>query len=419
MNCLTGSFSRETDVGEAEFSKASALIFDNLPCWTRVGLGLEHRPGGVQAIRAVACLQSLLDPDNRPLHVAATLKPLPGTDQYPVMLPPIGDEWTPLFTRGRREGQGMLLTEAILHNNPYPIRAMLIAGSNPLLTFPYVARQKQALKRLDFLAVCDLFMTPTAELADLVIPGADQLDNLELHDYGRTGSPYLGLMRPATSSPKGWPTWKLVFELARDLGLGNLFPWTDNQEALTYRLSGTNVKFSDLENSQSSTTAYDFQKSANQGWNTADGKVHYLSRELNATGHPGLPIPDALELPFETDEKFPFWLSTGDRVLAYQHGQFRGVPACKKLVPEPILDIHPQAAARLEIQSGEFVIVSTKYGKIEIKANLSAEMREDCLRMSHGWEQANANELTGLEHFDPISGFPWLRALPANLEKKL
>ncbi|MGB6065347.1 MAG: molybdopterin-dependent oxidoreductase [Desulfomonilaceae bacterium] len=408
-----------SDVTEAEFAKACGLIFENLPCWTRVGLGVEHRPGGVQTIRAVACLQSLLDTDNRPCHVAAPLKPLPGKDQYPRMPPPLGDEWTPLFTKGRREGQGMLLTGAILDSDPYPIRAMLIVGSDPLLTFPSVFRQKQALGKLDFLAVFDLFMTASAKMADLVIPGADQLDNMELHDYGRIGLPQLGLARPATSSPKGWPTWKLVFELSRYLGLDNLFPWGDNREALIYRLSETNVKFSDLENSQSSTAPYDFKRPSTKRWNTADGKVHYRSNELKATGQQGLPIPETLQLPTQTSRDFPFWLSAGDRVLAYQHGQFRGIPACRKLVPEALLDIHPKAAARLEIRAGEFVVVSTKYGKLEIRANLSPEVREDCLRMSHGWEEANANELTGLEHFDSISGFPWFKALPANIEKKL
>lgn len=406
-----------TDISEGEFSNAASLLFDHLPGWTRVGLGLEHRPGGVQTIRATACLQSLLDPDSRPAHVSAPLKPLPGADHYPHMPPWIGAEHAPLFTRGRREGQGMLLPKAILEDDPYPVRAMLIAGGNPMVTFPSVSRQQQALQSLDFLAVFDLFMTPTAKLADLVIPGADQLDNWELHDYGRIGMPCLGLMHPASLSPKGWPTWKLVFELAKKLGLRDLFPWHDNREALTYRLSGTDVALSDLEASLSSTAPYRFAQAAGTRWHTRNGKIHYRSDDLAATGNPPLPIPDAVDLPDRTDTDLPFWLSTGDRVAAYQHGQFRGIPAYEKLVPEPILDIHPTAAGRLQIQSDEMVVLSTKYGSIEIRANVSEEVRKDCLRMTHGWEQSNANALTGLEHLDAVSGFPWLRALPANVEK--
>jgi anaerobic selenocysteine-containing dehydrogenase len=295
---------------------------------------------------------------------------------------------------------------------------MLIAGSNPMVTFPRVGRQAQALRKLEFLAVFDLFMTPTAHLADLVIPAADQLDNLELHDYGRVGATYLGLMRPATTSPKGWPTWKLVFEMARSLGLGNLFPWEDNRQALAYRLTDTTVTVGDLEESESSTVAYTFDKPSSGRWHTSDGKVHYRSNDLYATGNPALPIPQAVDLPEQTDAEYPFWLSTGDRVAVYQHGQFRGIPAYESKVPEPVVDIHPNAADRLGIQSGELVVLSTRYGRIEIRAHVTPEVRDDCLRMIHGWEQGNANELTGLEHLDAVSGYPWLRALPGRVDRK-
>jgi len=85
---------------------------------------------------------------------------------------------------------------------------------------------------------------------------------------------------------------------------------------------------------------------------------------------------------------------------------------------EPLLDIHPDAAKGLQINEGDFVALSTGYGKIYVRANLNDDVRKDCLRMTHGWDEANVNKLTGLEYFDPISGFPWLRALPARVEKK-
>ena len=84
----------------------------------------------------------------------------------------------------------------------------------------------------------------------------------------------------------------------------------------------------------------------------------------------------------------------------------------------PLLDIHPDAAKGLQIKNGDFAALSTKYGKIRVRANVNDDLRRDCLRMTHGWEEANVNELTGLEYLDPISGFPWLRALPARVEKE-
>jgi anaerobic selenocysteine-containing dehydrogenase len=409
---------KHTGLTKAEFSEAGSLIFDNVPGWTTVGLGLEHRPGGVQTIRAVACLQSMLDPENRPAHMAARLKPLPGTDRYPPMNSPIGAHENVLFTKGRREGQGMLWDRAILDETPYPVKAMLIAGGNPMVTFPSVLRQGDALQKLDFLAVFDLFMTPTARLANLVFPAADHLDNMELHEYGRVGSPYLGLMRPATLSPIGWPTWKLVFELAQRFDMGDLFPWKDNNDAITYRLSETGVTLSDLENSPSATAAYEYQQPSNECWHTGDGTIHYRSNELLNTGDEALPVPESVGLPYETDETFPFWLSTGDRASAFQHGRFREIPAYRSLGPDPMVEIHPDAADGLGIRHGDLVIVATKYGNVEIRANLSTQVRKDSLRMTHGWEEASANLLTGMEYFDSISGFPWLRALPAKIERK-
>lgn len=407
-----------TGIRETDFYEAASLIFENLPGWILTGVGLELQPCGVQSIRAIASLQSILDPQNRPSPLSAVLKPLPSANQYPDMPDPIGAKEAPLFTNGCKEGQGMYLTRAILDNEPYPVRVMLIVGGNPILTFPDSRLHKKTFQKLDFLAVFDLFMTPTAQLASLVFPAADFLENLELHDYGQIGQPYLGLIRPVTRSKRGWPTWKLIFELARNLGLGDLFPWPDNRHAIMDRLSGSGIEFGELENSPFSTVLYKSGKTSGDNWNTPDGKVQYHSKVMETIGNPGLPTPSSLTLPFLPEEKFPFWLSTGDRVPSFQHTQFRRSPTYRAKMPEPFLDIHPDAATQLNIKNGDWVVLSTRHGKIDIRANLNDDIRKDCLRLTHGWEEANANELTGLKYLDPISGFPWLRALPANIERK-
>jgi len=401
-------------IPEDKFNDASSLIFENLPGWISTGLGLELNPCGVQSIRAIAFLQSLLDGPYSPTSSTYKLKPLPEKHLYPDRPHPIGAKEFPLYYQGNREGQGMYLARAILDHDPYPVKAMLIAGGNPVLSFPDSKTQAKALQALDFLAVFDLFMTPTAKLANLVFPAADFLENLELHDYGQGGRSYLGLIKPVAVTTQGWPAWKLIFELARKLGLGELFPWKENWEALMYKLSENGIGLSDLENSPSSTVGYkkdDYRK-------PPYSKIHYRSTELEKTGNPGLPALNSLRFPFVSDKKFPFRLSTGDRVPFFQHSQFRNCSTYRARMEEPFVDIHPDAAKELHIDNGNFVFLSTKYGEIRVRANLNEDLRKDCLRMTHGWEAANVNELTGLEHLDPISGFPWLRALPARVEKE-
>jgi len=407
------SLLEKTGIPEDKFNETSSLIFENLPGWIQTGLGLELIPCGVQSIRAIAFLQSLLDGPHPPSSSTYKLKPLPGKHLRPDRPHPIGAKEFPLYTHGNQEGQGMYLARAILDHHPYPVKAMLITGGNPILTLPDSKTQTRALRQLDFLAVFDLFMTPTAQLAHLVFPASDFLENLELHDYGQGGRPYLGLIKPVTLTTTGWPAWKLIFELARSLGLGELLPWQDNREALTYKLSEDGIDLSDLEDSPCSTVIYRNGEASRPPY----GKVHYYSRTLERTGNPGLPTLDSLSLPFIADERFPFWLSTGDRTPSYQHSQFRNCPTYRAKGEGPFLDIHPDAAKGLQIDNGDCVTLSTQYGKIYVRANVNRDLRKDCLRMTHGWEEANVNELTGLEYLDPISGFPWLRALPARVEK--
>ncbi len=407
-----------TGIDRPLFDKAASLVFANLPGWILTGLGLELQPVGIQAIRAVACLQSLLDPANRPYPVSAGLKSLPGRNSYPTLFSAIGAAQAPLYVQMWHEAQGMFLSRAILNDDPYPLRAMLVVGGNPMSTFPAYQEHKKALQGLDFLAVFDLFMTQTAQLADLVLPAADYLDNLELHDYGQIGYPYLGLIRPASLNPIGWPTWKLLFSLARELGLESLFPWEDNRDALIYRLSGGSVRIEDLESSPGGVVPYAAKDNPGESWFTPDGKVQYRSERLEAFGYSSVPDTACFELPYRTDREFPLWLSTGDRILAYQHSQYRQIPTYRNRAPEAFVDVHPETAANMDIGAGEPVFIITRYGRMEIRVNISDEVRTDCIRVPHGWDEANVNTLTGIEHFDPISGFPWLRAIPAKLRKK-
>lgn len=333
------------------------------------------------------------------------------------MVEPIGHTEAPLFTRRRGEGQAMFLPKAILHHDPYPIRAMMIVGANPLLTFPDPALQMRAFRQLDFLAVCDLFMTPTARMADLVLPAADFLDNLELHDYGQqAGRPYLGLVEPIMESGPGRPVWKWIFDLARQMGLQSFFPWNDNAAAIRYKLSDRTIGLADLKQSPASVVSYEADRPPFRD-EKAVKTVNFYSSAAQ-TINSGLPTPESLHLPYGTDADYPLWLSTGDKLSSFQHSQFR--MSSRHLVrhPQPAAEIHPRTAQSMNIADGDLIVVATRSGEISIPAAVSPQIRMDCIRISHGWEEANANALTDWTHCDPLSGFPWCRAIPARIKKK-
>ena len=406
---------RPTGITENQFQFAASLLFSHMPGWVQTGSGLELQPNGVQTVRAISSLLTILDPNAVTAPMYTRLNTLPNMDLYPPMPDPIGKVERPLFFSNLNQGQGMYLPQAILENTPYPVKAMVVVGGNPLMTFPSSPEYRKAFAKLEFMAVFDLFNTATARAADLVFPAASFLENLELIDYGRGGKPYLGLIRPAVESGFGWPTWKFIFRLAQTLSLENFFPWKENEEAIRYRMAPSGASLDDLLNSPSSTIGYSPEDRKPGQWNTSDKKVHYFSGLVAKTGNLPLPSPEAFQLPYRTDNEFPFWLSTGDRVLYFQHSQFRESPSCRVEMPDPVLDIHPDAASALGIGDGGKVRLATRHGSLDLKVRLTSEVRRDCLRLTHGWVEANANELTGLGHLDALSGFPWMRAVPARI----
>ncbi len=401
-----------TGISAALFDQAAAFILENGPTWIKVGLGLELQPAGVQTIRAVACLQGLIDPARRTLKPWGRLKPLPGRESYPRMPPAVGETEYPCFMAQKGEGQAMRLPRAILENDPYPVRSLFVAGANPMLTFPDPVLFEKALRSLDFLAVFDLFMTETARLADLVLPAVTHLEHVELHDYFKSGHPCLGLVRPVDVTGKGQAIATVILEMAKRLGLRELFPWDSNEQAIAERMRGSPVSYEDLAASPSLTVRYDAPEGG------PGPVIRFHSDALHEHGLSGIPGLESLAKPLEPDGDYPFFLSTGDKLAVYQHSQFRNIPRYRRLAPGPTLDMHPQAASGLGLADGEAVVVSTPWGRLEVCLAFDDGLRPDCLRLVHGWAQANVNRLGAYDHLDPVSGYPWLRAMPARICKR-
>jgi anaerobic selenocysteine-containing dehydrogenase len=116
-------------------------------------------------------------------------------------------------------------------------------------------------------------------------------------------------------------------------------------------------------------------------------------------------------------KEFPFYLSTGDRIPVFQHSQFHNIPVYRRLGGEPRLDVHPATAADLGLHNQQTVLLKSPFGSLEVEIALAGDLRRDCLRLRHGASEANANRLGSFDHLDPISGFPWLKAMPVRIDK--
>jgi thiosulfate reductase/polysulfide reductase chain A len=123
------------------------------------------------------------------------------------------------------------LWDAILHGSPYPVKAMVVMASNPRLTCANTTVVEEALKKLEFLVAADLFMTPTAEFADIVLPACTFLERTRFVTYDTHANHSWNVhsriaLSPKAVEPLGEPRsdWKIICELGRAMGYGEYFP---------------------------------------------------------------------------------------------------------------------------------------------------------------------------------------------------
>lgn len=389
-----------------------------------VGNGPEHHENGINNIRAVACLDAILGALDREggnrLVEGFKANHLTLYDEIPLEhLGPIGADRFPVLYGFRQECHTMTGINTILSGEPYPIRAMILTAANPALTNPNTLKVREALGSLDLFVVRDLFMTPTAELADYVLPAASFLERVELHTHAKYQ--VVTMTRNILKFPDVQDEYQFWHDLAHRLGIGEYFPWEDETELTRWILEPTDIS---LERAAAHPegieyTPIRYRKWEKEPFNTPSGKVEFSSQYLKDLGYPTLPEykpPAYLESP---DPEYPFVLITGARKLIYYHSRFRNIKRFRTAIPGPEVELHPEDAAALDVADGDSIRITSRIGSVEVPAKIKSavEILPGTLQMTHGWKEANVNLLTHDDRFDPISGFPLMKAVEVQVEK--
>ena len=351
--------------------------------------------------------------------------------RLPVDEEPVGADRFPLFRRlwgmVAPYGQQMVLPDVILTEKPYPIKAMIISGGNPAASWPDSEKLKKAFAKLEMLVVMDLFMSQTAELAHIVLPACTSLEMTGLaYNYGLTGGiPFVMLSKKIIElQGESWPDWKFYTELGRRMGYGEYFPWNSDEEIVDHFLKASSIRLKDLEEHPEGLwfgeRCYDIN--AKNQIRTPSGKIELYSQTLADLGYDPIPVyKEPTQSPNQSPElvkQYPLVLNTGARMVEYTHWQMRHVPELRKLVPDPIAEIHPDTAVRYGIRDGDLVIIETKKGQMKIKVKTTDDLLPGIISVPHGWaKELNQNVLTDMEPRDPVTGYPELRALACRIKK--
>lgn len=428
-----------TWIPEEKIQETARVYAQTKPACIQWGNALEHTRNSVQSARTLLILKALTGNLDAPGGNVGRAGPpimkagaLVLSNRFPDKRKEILSAQFPLAAMmGFVPPQ--LIIKAILGGEPYPIRMMFIQGTNPLLSYANAKETFDALGKLDFLVVSEIFMTPTAQLADLVLPAAT---NFEFDDIGHFGLPHgFILARPKVVDPPGkcWSDSKIMNELGRRLGFSEFF-WENMSQCLDEILNPAGLTFEDFKEMGILKGNWEYRSYEKDGFKTPSGKVEIYSQRFLDWGLDPLPSYREILEPSEgssgPDPKYPLIL-TSAKDAHYFHSAYRNIPSLRRLSPEPVVLIHPETASQRGIGEGDWVSIETQQGAIQQKAAFSTELDPRVLIGSigwwfpergdlelSGWKEANINILTSSSPpFDPTIGSTNLRAIPCQISK--
>jgi anaerobic selenocysteine-containing dehydrogenase len=388
----------------------------------------DQTANGTQNSRAFAVLQIITGNINVPGGWVISPRPYLGNVSLSGEGDPLGAAEYPLFVEvwGRKSPYGVvtMVPESI----PDILRAFLVVGGNPLLSMPDSNAFREAFRKLDLLVVFDMFMTETAKEAHYVLPACSHLEKWGVaYTYNVCHClPYL-MLRKKCIEPlyESRSEWWFYTELAKRLGLAEVFPWTSERELVKFELAPTGLSFDYLLNEKPEGDYYQKKtyRVEKDMLKTPSGKIEIYSEALAHVGFDPLPTyKEPARSPMTSDriflERYPLILNTGHRNYYYTHGQHRNIEALRNESPEPEAEIGPETARTYGIENGDVMRIKTNRGQVKMKAHVDNRIAEGAVFVPHGWSgEANANLLTDTECRECILGYPDMKSLMCAIEK--
>jgi anaerobic selenocysteine-containing dehydrogenase len=329
-----------------------------------------------------------------------------------------------------------LVWKAMLTGKPYPIRALVVMGSNPLLTQADARLIYNALKSLDLLVALEYFKTPTAMLADYILPAAGGLERPLFQTYaGIANLAYGGeqAVEPYYERQADFYFWK---ELGRRLGQAEYWPWESIHEAFAATLAPAGFTWEQFCETGLYYAPSPYQKheyihpatGGKTGFSTPSGKVELNSSLLAELGYFPMPAPQSGR---KLSDKYPLQLLTGARKQPFYASSYHQIDSLRKVHPQPIAEMSAVTAARLGLKNSSPVIVETERGQARFILKL-IPMCDDVISVEYGWWYpelparepelggvwiSNANLLThaDIEDSDPLIGTWTYNGLPCRV----
>jgi anaerobic selenocysteine-containing dehydrogenase len=415
-----------TGVPAADIERTAQTLWTARPVAFYTWSGLEQHSGTTQIIRAIDQLYALTGsfdaPGGNVLFAAVPTNPVEGVE----LLPPgqaakaIGLEQRPLGAARFEFVTAEDVYTAALDARPYRVRGLVNFGGNFVIAHGDSARGRDALAALDFFVHSDLFLNPTADQADIVLPvtNAFEAEGLRIgFEVSQEAQAHVQLRTPVVP-PRGEARsdLQIIFAMATRLGLGQHFWDGDLEAAFRHQLAPSGVTLEQLRAQPRGvrvplTTRH--RKYAEPrgdgpvGFRTPTRKIELYSEALLDHGYPPLAeFEEPKTSPISrTDlaQRFPLILTCAKN-LWFCESQHRNVASLRSRVPYPQIEIHPETARDKAISANDWVRLETPHGAIRARAKFNASLDPRVVCAQHGWWQACPElDLPGYDPFGPDS----------------
>ena len=287
------------------------------------------------------------------------------------------------------------------------IRGLYIMGENPMLSDPNIGHVREALEALDFLVVQDIFLTETAEFADVVLPA---------HSFAEKDGTFTNTerrvqrVRTAVDAPgQARPDWDILCDVATRMGYEMSYP---DASAIQEEIASVTPIYGGI--------SYSRIEDVGLAWPCPDAThpgTKFLHAEKFSRGKGkfhAVEFKEARELP---DEEYPFVLTTG-RLLEHWHTRTM-TGRCEvldDLVPHGTLELNPHDAREIGVGVGDRVAVHSRRGRIELPADVTERVVPGTVFLAFHFAEAPANRLTN-DALDPVAKIPEFKVCAARIEK--